>query len=120
HVLYVAQAVQLPPGLQALGLGHLSYAYHQVLLVFTESRLIEILLNVWGKRPASRVRSYEWRHVQDLKVWFRRMTIKPAQGKKQTWTLQLGGDKKVVGLMIPRLKGTRPRAGASAAAPRPG
>ena len=119
HVLYVAQAVQLPPGLQALGLGHLSYAYHQVLLVFTESRLIEILLNVWGKRPASRIRSYEWRHVQDLKVWFRRMTIKPAQGKKQTWTLQLGGDKKLVALLIPRLKGKMLIEGASAAAPLP-
>lgn len=119
HVLYVAQATQAPPGLQAIGLGHLSYAYHQVLLVFTDSRLIEVLLNVWGKTPSTRIRAYEWRHVKELTQRFRWLTIKPAQGKKQSWTVQLGGDKKLIGLLLPRLKGKLLTEGSSAAAPQP-
>jgi len=119
HVLYCAQGMQIPPGLQGIGLGHLTYAYHQVLLVFTETRLVEVLLNVWGKKPATRIRAYEWKHVQDLTLRFRRLTIKPAQGKKQGWSLQLGGDKKLVALLLPRLKGRMLLEGASAAAPLP-
>ena len=119
HVLYCSQAMQIPPGLQAIGLGHLSYLYHQVLLVFTETRLIEVLLNVWGKTPSTRIRAYEWKHAQDLTLRFRRLTIKPAQGKKQGWSLQLGGDKKLVALLLPRLKGRMLLEGASAAAPLP-
>jgi len=119
HVLYVAQATQTPPGLQKIGLGHMTYAYHQVMLVFTDTRLIEVLLNVWGKKPASRIRAYEWRHVQDLKLFFRSLTIKPGQGTKQSWSLQLGGDKKLVALLIPRLKTRMLVEGAGAAAPQP-
>src|SRR5882724_3455543 len=119
HVLYVAQATQTPPGLQKIGLGHMTYAYHQVLLAFTDTRLIEVLLNVWGKKPASRIRAYEWRHVQDLKLFFRSLTIKPGQGTKQSWSLQLGGDKKMVALLIPRLKTRMLVEGAGAAAPQP-
>ncbi len=119
HVLYVAQATQTPPGLQSIGLGHLSYAYHQVLLVFTDSRLIEVLFNVWGKKPSTRIRAYEWRHVQELTQRFRRLMIKPAQGKKQSWTLQLGGDKKLIALLLPRLKGKLLLEGAVAAVPQP-
>ena len=46
RVLYVAHAMQVPTILQSLSLGYMAYYYHQVLLVMTETRMFEILLNM--------------------------------------------------------------------------
>jgi hypothetical protein len=103
RVLYVSQGMQVPPVFQMLSLGYLSAAYHQVVLIFTDSRLVEVLLSFRGKEPQSRIRSYPWKDARTLRLRFRTMTLAPAQGKKQAWTLPFGGDRKILKLMLARL-----------------
>src|SRR5215475_3133371 len=58
HLLYVAHAMQVPPVLHFMALGAMSLTFHQVLLLFTDTRVIEIMLGVRGKTPGTRVRSF--------------------------------------------------------------
>jgi hypothetical protein len=104
HILYVAGAVQVPPALHALALGAFAMSYHQVVLVFTETRLIEVLLTVRGKSAGTRLRSYPWASVRDVKQSFSKLTMIPAQGKRQGWRIPAGGDRKLLKLLLGRLK----------------
>ncbi len=113
HVVYLAFAQQVPPMLHSVGLGHLVYAYHQVLLVITDQRIIEALLNVRANGPGTRLRSYPYQHLSDLKLSFGKLVAVPVQGKKQGWRLRIGGDKKLLKLLLPRLH-TRLRTGGAA------
>jgi hypothetical protein len=104
HVLYVARAIQVPPVLHAMALGALALSYHQVVLVFTDRRIIEVLLGVRGKTAGTRLRSYPWASVRDLKFTFSKLTLAPAEGRKQAWKVPVRGDKKLLKLLLPRLK----------------
>src|SRR5213594_3050283 len=104
HILHVVYAQQVPPLLHSVGLGHFVYAYHQVLLVVTDQRIIEALLNFRANGPGTRLRSYPYRHLSALKLSFGKLTATPAQGRKQGWRLRTGGDKKLLGLLLPRLQ----------------
>ena len=104
HVLHVVYAQQVPPLLHCVGLGHFVYAYHQVLLVVTDQRIIEALLNFRASGPGTRLRSYPYRHLSVLKLSFGKLTAVPAQGRKQGWRLRTGGDKKLLNLLLPRLQ----------------
>jgi hypothetical protein len=104
HVLHVAYAQQVPGGLDHVGLGHFVYAYHQVILVITDQRIIEALLNFRAKGPGTRLRAYAYRNLKGLKQSFGKLTAIPAQGKKQGWRLRTGGDRKLVNLLLPRLQ----------------
>ena len=104
HVLYVAHAMEVPPVLHALALGYMALPYHQVVLVLTETRLIEVLLGVHGKKAETRVRSFPWTSVRDLKLRFGRLSLVPAEGRKQSWRVPVRGDKKLLDLLLPRLK----------------
>jgi hypothetical protein len=117
HVLYVASGQQVLTGLQALSLGWMTTLYCHVLLVFTETRLIEVLMNRTGKVPESRLRSFPWKDVVDLKLrsWMGRLTLKPAQGKKHFWSVPLAGDRKLLALLLARLAERLRREGAGAA-----
>jgi hypothetical protein len=115
HILYVAQAMQVPPVFQMLSLGYLAAAYHQVVLVFTDVRLIEVLLGFRGKEPESRIRSYPWKDAKNLRLRFRTLSLFPDQGKKQNWTLPLRGDRKILKLILPHLTGRLLREGSGAA-----
>ena len=114
HLLYVAHAMQVPPALHSFALGAMALSYHQVMLVFTESRLIEILLTVRGKTAGTRIRSYPWQAVRDVKVSFAKLRLAPIQGKKQDWRIPLRGDRKLLKLLMARLSQRRLAAGASA------
>lgn len=104
-ILYVAQAMQMPPVLHLLSLGRLAQVYHQVLLVFTDRRLIEILLTPRGKSPDTRLRTWTWKDSGKIEIgWFSKMVVVPAKGKKQTWTLAAGGDGKILKMLLPRLR----------------
>src|SRR5215813_3039139 len=48
HILHVTYAQQVPGLVDHVGLGHFVYAYHQVMLVITDQRIIEALLNYRG------------------------------------------------------------------------
>jgi len=104
RILYVAQAMQLPPALQSIALGALTYAYHQAILVVTDSRLIEILLNFRGTGPGTRIRSFDYSRVRALKLSFGRLSLQPVEGHKHGWRLPVGGDKKLLKLLLPRLQ----------------
>lgn len=105
RVLHVTYAMQNPPILHTVGLGHLAYAYHQVLLVLTDQRIIEVLLNFNASKAGTRLRSYPYRHLSGLKMSFGKLTAIPARGRKQGWGIRFGGDKKLVKLLLPRLQG---------------
>lgn len=115
HVLHVAYAQQVPPFFHSAGLGHFVYAYHQVLLVITDQRIIEALLNFRASGPGTRIRSYTYRHLGGLKLSLGKLTAVPAQGKKQGWRIRLGGDRKLLNLLLPRLQSRLSAEGASSA-----
>src|SRR5437867_4073758 len=104
HVLYVAHGMQMPPVLHSLALGAMALPYHQVMLLFTESRLIEVLMSPRGKTAEHRLRSFPWACVRDLKLSLGKLALVPAGGKKQSWKVPLGGDRKLLKLLLPRLK----------------
>ncbi len=112
RILYVAQAMQIPPVLQSMALGAFVYAYHQAVLVFTDSRIIEVLLNFRGNGPGTRIRTFDFAGVRGLKLSFGKLTLQPVEGKKQAWRFPIGGDKKLLKLLLPRLQ-TRLVLGAS-------
>jgi hypothetical protein len=103
HILYVAAGMQVPPVFHMLALGAMALPYHQVMLVFTDTRLIEVLMEVRGKKVGTRLRSYPWAGVRELKVSFNSLKLAPAEGKKQAWRVTVGGDRKLLKLLIPRL-----------------
>jgi len=104
HILHVVYAQQVPPLMHSIGLGHLVYAYHQVILVVTDQRIIEALLNVRASGPGTRLRAYPYRHLRGLNLSFGKLTAVPAQGKKQGWRIRMGGDRKILTLLVPRLQ----------------
>jgi hypothetical protein len=104
HLLYVAHGMQIPPVLHSLALGAMALPYHQVVLLFTDTHLIEIMLSVRGKSAGTRVRSFPWAAVRDIKLTLAKMRVEPADGKRQEWRLPLRGDRKFLKLLMPRLK----------------
>src|SRR5947209_1667383 len=104
HILHVVYATQIPPFLLSVGLGHFVMAYHQVVLVVTDQRIVEALLNFRASGPGTRLRSYPYRHLGALKLSLGKLTAVPAQGRKQGWRLRTGGDKKLLNLLLPRLQ----------------
>jgi len=104
HILHVAYAQQVPGLVDHVGLGHFVYAYHQVMLVITDQRIVEALMDFRAKGPGTRIRSYPYRHLKALKQRFGKLTATPAQGRKQGWRLRMGGDRKLLNLLLPRLQ----------------
>jgi hypothetical protein len=103
RILYVSFATQIPPALHTVGLGYMALLYHQVLLVFSDQRVIEILLNPRASAPGTRLRSFPYRHVRGMKISFGRLALVPGLGRKQGWRLGIKGDRKLLQLLLPRL-----------------
>lgn len=119
HVLHVAYAQQVPPFLNCVGLGHMVYAYHQVLLVITDQRIIEALLSVRGTAAGTRLRAWSYRHLGGLKQRLGKLTAIAAKGGRQAWRVRARGDRKLVGLLLPRLQPRLLAEGAAHAEPMP-
>jgi len=115
HVLYVAHGMEVPPLLTCVALGYMAMTYHQVLIVLTETRLIEVLLSVRGKKAETRVRSYPWSSVRELKIRFGKLSLVPVDGRKQSWSVPVRGDKKILDLLLKRLQPRLMQEGATAA-----
>jgi hypothetical protein len=118
-VVHVVNAMQMPPVLHALALGAMALSYHQVVLVFTDRRVIEVLLGVRGKKAETRVRSFPWKSVKDFRLRLRKLSIVPVQGKKQAWRVPLRGDRRLLGLLVPRVRPLLMPEGAATAQPLP-
>jgi hypothetical protein len=104
HLLYVAHGMQVPPVLHSLALGAMALPYHQVILLFTDTRLIEIMLGIRGKTAGTRMRSFPWAGVRDIRLTFAKMRVVPVNGKNQEWRVPLRGDRKFLKLLTARLK----------------
>jgi len=103
-VLHFCEAVQKVSAFRAMSMGAMVYAYHQVALVATDRRLIEVLLDPRGKGPESRIRSVPWRAVSEASVKMGSLRLKTADGKKLAWSLRVRGDRKLFSAMLPRMK----------------
>ncbi len=104
QLLFVAHAMQVPPVFDGLALGAYALPFHQVVLALTDSRMIEVMLDLRGKTAGTRVRSYAWSGVRALKMAWGKVTLEPAAGKKQTWRVPLRGDRKILEGIFARLK----------------
>src|SRR5512132_1301462 len=75
RIAYVAHAMQVPPVLHAIALGAMALPYHQVVLVFTDRRIIEVLLRWRGKKAGTRVRSFPWAGVRDAGIRLNKLQV---------------------------------------------
>jgi len=119
HVLYVTHGMHMPPVLHLVALGAMALPYHQVVLVVTDTRLIEVMLDVRGRKAGTRLRSFPWSGVRDLKMSFGKLTLQPASGRKQAWKVPLRGDRKLIDLLLARLRPRLLQEGAGHAEPLP-
>lgn len=106
QVLYLAQGAEVPPFLHQAGLGVYVYRFHRVALVFTDRRLVEVLLDLGGKAPATRIRAFGWAAVKDLSVGMRGLALTTAgdRPRKYRWRITLKGDRKLLELLVPRIR----------------
>lgn len=104
QLLFVAHAMQVPPTFDALALGAMALPFHQVVLALTDSRIVEVMLDLRGKKAGTRVRSFPLTGVRDLKMSWGRFTLVPAAGKKHAWRVPLRGDRKILTAIFARLK----------------
>ena len=119
RVLHVTHAIQIPPTLQLLSMGAMAFHYHQVIMVLTDKRIIEVLLGFRGKTAGTRIRSFPWTSVREMKLRFSKLVMYPAGGKKQSWKVPLRGDRKLLKMLLQRLKSRWLEQGDSAARPVP-
>lgn len=104
QVAYLAAATQKPSFWDSFGLGAWVYSYNQCALVLTDRRLIEILLDFGGKKPAFRTRSYEWRRISGFKLRWGTITLTSDAGEKHAWVQIPGRDRKFLNALIPKLQ----------------
>jgi len=104
QVLYVAPAVQKVGFLHYMALGVIVQKYHQVVLVITSRRVLEILLAFNGKTVSHRTRSYAWGQTAEVKVSLGRLMLKSDDGKSETWHLAKRGDRKLLKLLLPKIQ----------------
>ena len=104
RVLHVTHAIQIPPTLQLLAMGAMAFHYHQVVIVLTDKRVIEVLLGFRGRTAGTRIRSFPWTSVRELRLRFGKLVMYPARGKKQSWKIPLRGDRRLLKMLLERLK----------------
>jgi hypothetical protein len=105
HLLHVAYATEIPGIWTALALGHMAIAYHQVALVFTDKRLIEVLLTWRAKTASTRVRSFPWMSVSSVRLRLGKLKLSPATGRRKfAWRIPVRGDRKLLTPLLERLK----------------
>jgi len=103
-VLYIAPAIQKFGILHYMALGVIVQKYHQVVLVITSRRVLEILLAFNGKTVSHRTRSYAWGQTAEVKLSFGRLMLKSDEGRSETWNLAKRGDRKLLKLLLPKIQ----------------
>jgi len=101
-VLYVAPVIHNPRFFDVFGFGMWYVYFFRAALVLTDRRLIEIMLRK-PDRADTRICSYSWGQVKDLKFTFGTLTLKPAEGRTQKWKIQERGDRKLLKLLLPKI-----------------
>lgn len=103
HLLYVTPAVAVPPMLHLLGFGAWWVYYHQVALLFTDRRLVEVELGPRGRGLGTRVRSLRWGEASRLRLRGRTLEVRGARRSRQRWSVRLRGDRKLLKQLVPRI-----------------
>lgn len=103
RVLYLAPAVEIAPFLERITLGWLWSRYFYVALVFTDRRLIEILLESDHKSAATRIRSFPWGLVREVKLGWGGLKLK-LEKRRLKWALKVGADSRLLKPLMERVK----------------
>lgn len=104
QVLYLLPAQQNPSFLEVVGLGWSFIHMHRVALVLTDQRLIEILMDLRGTKPSTRIRSYPWAGVSKLKFGLGKLTVTTIAGKKQLWRTATRADRKLLKGLVSKIQ----------------
>jgi len=115
RVLYVAQVMRSLRIGQFIAFGWLAYSYNRVALVLTDRRLLEIVLDVQGRRQGGGLRSLPWSAATGAQLRLGTLKVKPGSGKPWSWTVRLRGDKRVLKALLPRIRERLLSAGGGAA-----
>jgi hypothetical protein len=102
-VLYVLPALHYPRFLDFFGFGVWWTLFFRATLILTERRVIEVLMRD-GRRAGTRVCSYSWGQVSDLKMGMGTLKLKPAKGRTQKWKIIERGDRKLLKLLVPNVQ----------------
>ena len=102
-VLHVVPALAYPRFLELFGFGVWWTLFFRATLILTDRRVIEVLMRD-GRHAGTRVCSYSWGQVSDLKVSMAMLKLKPAQGRTQKWKIIERGDRKLLKLLVPKVQ----------------
>ena len=102
-VLYALPALHYPRFLEFFGFGMWWTLFFRATLIFTDRRVIEVLMRD-GRRAGTRVCSYSWGQVSDLKFSMAALKLKPAKGRTQKWKIIERGDRKLLKLLVPKIQ----------------
>jgi hypothetical protein len=102
-VLHVLPVLHYPRFLDLFGFGMWWTFFFRATLVLTDRRVIEVLMRD-GKHAGTRIWSYSWGQVGDLKFSMAMLKLKPAQGRTQKWKIIERGDRKLLKLLVPNIQ----------------
>lgn len=102
-VLHVLPALHYPKFLEFFGFGVWWTLFFRATLILTDRRVIEVLMRD-GRHAGTRVCSYSWGQVSDLKFSMATLKLKPAQGRTQKWKIIERGDRKLLKLLVPNIQ----------------
>lgn len=102
-VLLVLPALHYPRFLDFFGFGVWWTLFFRATLILTDRRVIEVLMRD-GRRAGTRVHSYSWGQVSDLKMSMGALKLKPAKGRTQKWKIIERGDRKLLKLLVPKIE----------------
>lgn len=102
-VLHIAPVIHNPRFLEVFGLGVWYVLFFKAALVVTDRRVVEIMLRK-PDRADTKICSYSWGQVKQLKLKFGTLTVKPAEGRAQKWKFHERGDRKLMQRLIPMIE----------------
>ena len=102
-VLHLLPALHYPRFLELFGFGVWWPLFFRATLILTDRRVIEVLMRD-ARRAGTRVCSYSWAQVSDLRFSMAALKLKPARGRTQKWKIIEGGDRKLLKLLVPKIQ----------------
>lgn len=102
-VLHVLPTLHYPRFLDFFGFGMWWTFFFRATLVLTDRRVVEVLMRD-GSHAGTRVHSYSWGQVSDLKFSMATLKLKPAKGRTQKWKIIERGDRKLLKLLVPNIQ----------------
>jgi len=113
QVVYVARGYRGLTSGMYLGLGLLAHRYHQVTLVVTDRRLIEVLHRLDGVKLETCTRGFSWSAVRSIRSGITGLVVRGLDGKRTRWKLRSRGDRRIMKILAPRIEQQLLGAGAS-------